>query len=453
MNAFTLLDATLVHRARAARESRPYSPAAQPLSALKKPDSSHSKASLAGGWLNHSEGARPTRHPDVQPNNEDATMKTILRSKSLAVCAVALAALPLYVSAAQTLPPHTTLYASGLEDPRGLRFGPDGDLYVAEAGTGGSKSTGTACQQVVAPIGPYTGGDTGRISKIHDGKTITVASGLPSTVDAQGDLMGVSDIAFLNGALYASVPAGGCSHGHLNSPAGIVQVNPADGHWWYIADLGSYGKAHPAAYPDVGDFEPDGVVYSLIAAQSRLFAVEPNHGQIFQITPKGEIGTVIDVSASQGHVVPTSVASRLGTLYVGTLNQFPIEPTFSRILTISNGGSYDDSAPGFMTEGYKVVASKAGFTTVVAVDFGPDGLLYVLELSAAAGYPTPGDGTIVRVTESGEIEQVVTGLVVPTGMTFGPDGALYVSNLGAVPAGGAPVGSGQILRVDVKAIQ
>ena len=71
----------------------------------------------------------------------------------------------------------------------------------------------------------------------------------------------------------------------------------------------------------------------------------------------------------------------------------------------------------------------------MAVDFGPDGLLYVLELSDAAGIPTLGLGKVVRVKHSGEIEEVITGLSVPTGMTFGPDGRLYVSNFGAAPPG------------------
>ena len=39
------------------------------------------------------------------------------------------------------LPSNATLYASGLEGPRGLVFGSDGSLYVAEAGLGGSTST------------------------------------------------------------------------------------------------------------------------------------------------------------------------------------------------------------------------------------------------------------------------------------------------------------------------
>lgn len=67
--------------------------------------------------------------------------------------------------------------------------------------------------------------------------------------------------------------------------------------------------------------------------------------------------------------------------------------------------------------------------------FGPDGLLYVPELSAAPGYAAPGAGKVVRVGRNGNIEDVATGLVVPTGMTFSPDGKLCVSNLGGTGGG------------------
>jgi len=153
---------------------------------------------------------------------------------------------------------------------------------------------------------------------------------------------------------------------------------------------------------------------------------------------------VIDISASEGHIVPTSIAERNGTFYVGNLNLFPIDPQWARILTISGGGYEDPEVPGFDTVGLHIVNSKAGFTTVVAIDIGPDGLMYALELSDMAGYPTPGQGEVVRVNRDGTLEDVVTGLIVPTGMTFGPDNALYVSNLGATPTG-----TGQILRIPI----
>jgi hypothetical protein len=183
-----------------------------------------------------------------------------------------------------------------------------------------------------------------------------------------------------------------------------------------------------------------------------MYAVEPNHGQVFAVNTSGGIKQVIDVSASEGHIVPTSITERFGNFYVGNLNLFPIDPQWARVLTISKQESFDlNLVPGFEndSQGYHIVDSKAGFTTVVAVKFGPDGLLYVLELSDAAGFPTPGAGKVVRVGRSGAIEEVVTGLAVPTGMAFGPDGALYVSNLGAVPAGAAPADAGQILRIKV----
>ncbi len=73
---------------------------------------------------------------------------------------------------------------------------------------------------------------------------------------------------------------------------------------------------------------------------------------------------------------------------MGNLNLFPIDPQWARILTISKSDQddFDNLPPGLQpARGHRIVSSKAGFTTVVAVDFGPDGLLYVLELSDGRG--------------------------------------------------------------------
>jgi hypothetical protein len=373
--------------------------------------------------------------------------KALLASSSIAVLVGLVATEP---SAAQQ--PNTfTVVATGLQAPRGLRFGPDGALYVAEAGVGGKNSTAGQCTQVPGPPGPYTGGSTGRISKVNaGGKVTTVATGFPSAQDAGGDLLGVADVAFLDGELYALLAAGGCSHGNPTIPSGIARVDRNSGKWTLIADIGSWLKRHPAKFESPDDFEPDGTLYSMIARDGVLYTVEPNHGQLLAVTARGAIHQVIDISASQGHIVPTSVAERHGMFYVGNLNLFPIDPQWARVQVISRADADDDSglAPGFSPgPGYHIVSSKAGFTTVVALDFGPDGLLYALELSDAAGFPAPGAGKVVRVKHSGVIEEVVTQLNVPTGMTFGPDGRLYVSDFGAVPA--PAFGLGRILRFDV----
>jgi hypothetical protein len=322
-------------------------------------------------------------------------------------------------------------------------------LYVAEAGTGGSTSTKGICTQVVPPIGPYTGGKTGRISRIDMyGNRTTVASGFPSSSDSMGDTSSVADLAFMDGKLYALIAGGGCSHGVADIPNSVAIVNLHNGSWSIIANLSHFVQTHPVAYPNAGDFEPDGTFYSMASAMGELFVVEPNHGQVISVATDGRMRSVLDVSASEGHIVPTGITHRDGQFYLGNLNLFPITPTSSKILTLGYAECSRVAAPGLTDEGtprsLHILASKAGFTTAVSTAFGPDGLLYAVELSDAAGFPTPGDGKIVRVNADGTIEDIATGLAVPTAMTFGPDGKIYASNFGAAPAG-----LGQIVRIDV----
>jgi hypothetical protein len=373
---------------------------------------------------------------------------------SLSLCAAVLASGASVVQMLAQLPANAMVYASGLEGPRGLAFGPDGSLYVAEAGLGGTTSTVGSCAQVPAPIGPYTGGLTARISKIDtNGKITTVVSGLPSAHDAQTDLLGVADVTFLNGNLYAVLAGGGCSHGNTAFPNSVLRVNLKNGTWTSVANLSQALVKFPAQFTSSDDYEPDGTWYSIISQDGILYTVEPNHGQVFSVAPGGKVRQIIDISASQGHIVPTSLVFEQDVMYVGNLNLFPIDPQWAKVMTIAQNVYVPNPLPGFSSLDnlfgkWSVVSSKAGFTTITSMKVGPDGLLYVLELSDAAGFPTPGAGKVVRVKRSGEIEDVVTGLAVPTGMTFGPDGRLYVSNLGA-----APGNVGQILRIDVMSAQ
>jgi hypothetical protein len=335
-----------------------------------------------------------------------------------------------------TATPSVSVYATGFNNPRGLKFGPDGMLYVAEGGPGGSRSTAGTCAQVVPPVGPYTGSPRGgRISRVDgNGVRTTVTDRFPSSQTSPnlGSLVsGVADIAWVNGTMYALTAGSGCSHGVANSTNGVFRIS-ATGNPILVADLSAFQKAHPVAHPEADDFEPDGTWYSMIAVGNKLYAVEPNHGEIDSVDVRGTISRVADISASQGHIVPTAVAYNGGTFYIGNLNTFPIVPGSSKILQVTKAGS--------------VTTVKTGLTMITGVAFDNLGRMYVLENTTTAGEPTPGKGDIVRITGS-KREVIVSGLALPTAMTFGPDGALYVSNLGFGPPPSLPNGPGQVLRI------
>ena len=371
--------------------------------------------------------------------------KTRLKPVGGAVLVLLCAPLMLSALPARAAATNVSVVATGLNNPRGLHFGPDGQLYVAEGGLGGTAmNTVGQCQQV--PVaGPYTsGGDTASVSRVNPqtGAVTRIATNLPSSqtsLSLGGLVSGVADVAFVHGWLYAMISGAGCSHGLGGTNNAIVRVN-ADGTVTQVVDLSAFLMTHPVANPEPstppGDFEPDGTWFGMAVVGDALYALEPNSQQMDRIeTANGHISRVVDFSTTFAAPAdwrgPTAIVRSGGAFYVGTLMPFPITPGSAQIFKVTPGGHFESIA--------------GGLTTVLGVATDPAGRLYALEMSNAGGFPTPGTGDVVRINRDGSHQTIASGLNLPTAMTFGPDGNLYISNQGF----GFPPGEGEIVKVTI----
>jgi len=342
---------------------------------------------------------------------------------------------------------------SGLNSPRHLMVGPDGALYVVEAGTGGPGPTGANCVATTNEGGDATTdclGTTGLIARVTTGGTLTsVLSGLPSIVtEPAGGLpaqyVGPAATAYVNGKFEVVTEVqdlnadGTNKFGAAGSNLGnLITASPgsAASTWSVGPNFAAYAAANPQGSSSLGtnpgESATDSDPYAITPYDGGFAVADAAANDLLWVSPTGVISQLASFSAQTGtsaQAVPTSVAvGPDGALYVGELVGAP-SPAGSAVV-------------------YRVVPGQtptvfaSGFSAITDVAFNRAGQLLVLEFDTLGLLDHTGaSGAVIEVAQNGTKTTLAsTGLVQPTGLAVGPDGSIYVSNNGDTAGGGSIV--------------
>jgi sugar lactone lactonase YvrE len=322
---------------------------------------------------------------------------------------------------------------SGLSNPRGLAFAPNGDLYVVEAGRGGSES----CH--VGPTGPRCFGLTGAIIRIDLRRGITeiVADGLPSLATAAGaSATGPHDIGFQGqGNLYFTIGFAGDPDLRLTalgdigaSMAQVARLLP-NGDLRLTADLGTY---EAIANPD--DDLPDTNPFGILVLSGRRIVADAGGNTLLEVSANGNVRTLavfpefqLTPGGPSRDAVPTGLAlGPDGAYYVGQLTGAPFAVGAANVYRVPPEGGVPEPV-------------ESGFTNIIDIAFGPDGSLYVLQI--ANPIPTFADGELFRIAPDGTRTEIDVPLSAPGGIALAKDGTIYVTNNSTSPT------LGQVLRI------
>ncbi len=371
-------------------------------------------------------------------------------------------ALALMPAAAHAQTPSLQVVMSGLDSPYGLAFGPNGGLYVADAGDGnGGLASGPNFTDGNNSVDYF--GDTGSVDELKGGIQSQIITNLPSVAaSGGGSAAGLAGITFVGGNLYGVFGFGGQEFqrtqlvtdvekatGLAATNAGalgqIVQLNAGGSSMTAVSDMVPYETANYAANNGMSQ-PPEANPYSIASLAAGGFAVSDGGGNVVLQTPAagGPPSLLAFLPAQPSSApgpptyqsVPTALAQdSKGNLYVSAFTGFPFPVGKASVFSLSASGTPS------------VFAS--GFTNITGITFAPNGDLYVLDdtTTGLAGPPSPGQ--LFQFNPSTDVTTLLTNL--PAGFTYtdltaGADGSIYISSQGAGP------GDGQVLRFSPAAV-
>ena len=370
-------------------------------------------------------------------------------------------------SSAHVLAPRATglqVVASGLNQPHKLTIGPDGDIYVAEAGDG---VIGAGCVMGTEPACANNSGTIDRITP--QGSVSHVVTGLPSVGSPPGGSAsaGVAAVQVVNGKIYGVIQnqnidptTGQQTYGPAGALLGdLVSAPLSGGTATSVASFGPYEAAnnpdHGAGSGGPGEAAIDSDPFAVVAYNGGFAVADAAANDVLFVNSAGQISTLavlplISEPTSGGPVmaqpVPTSLAvGPDGALYVGELGGVGGPGT---------GNDVGDVNVYRIAPGGTPTVYASGLTMIGSIAFDQAGRLLVMEIDtagildpASSGLPAP--GAIIRINGDGSRTTLASaGLVFPLGIAVAKDGSVYASNFGVIPANGPPPGiSGEVVRV------
>lgn len=300
----------------------------------------------------------------------------------------------------------------GLNSPRHLSFDAEGNLYVAESGTGGDFD-------IQGPFGPAKAGGSSSIHRSGtDGTETEFLIGLPSTDALNGEVLGAAKVMVQDESIWLLL-----AQGSLDNPFtySLLELSSDNKRVLTQVDLYSFEVENN---PDGGvidsnpvDFvvSPEGVFYIADAGANAVYTWSEAEG-------------LAVFAAWEDNPVPTSVElGSDGSVYIGFLTGFPFPTGGARI------EQYD--AEGQLTETYE------GFTAVVDLLFAND-TLYAVQIGEFGDQGwAPNSGRVVDVFSG---STYFDGLSFPYGLAINQNGNLFLST-GSSYTG---PGGGQVLSLD-----